>query len=159
LIDHCRRTAGLRCALLRFSPIYGPDSDRPKFIYNFIEKAKRSQTIITHCYKNGPPALDLLHIDDLVSAFIATLKAEFTGTVNIGTGVLTSTREIAEMLRDRIGSSSRIAPAAIEAEVASIAMNWRRAETELNWRPTISLDDGLERLLSEMTSPGDDDER
>jgi UDP-glucuronate decarboxylase len=158
LIEHSRRTAGLRCAIIRSSPVYGPGSDRPKFIYNFIEKAKRGQTIVTHCYKNGTPALDLLHIDDLVSALIATLKAGFTGTLNIGTGELTSTWKIAEVLKDRFGSSTRLEQTKIEAEVASIAMNWHRAETELNWHPTLSLNDGLERLLSGITFDGDHNE-
>jgi nucleoside-diphosphate-sugar epimerase len=38
LIEHCRQTQGLRCTMLRSSSAYGIGSDRPKFIYNFIDK-------------------------------------------------------------------------------------------------------------------------
>ena len=148
LIEHSRRTAGFRCALLRSSPIYGVGGDKPKFIYNFIEKARRSQTIVTHCYRNGPPGLDLMYVDDLVSALVATLKSGFTGTVNLGTGVLTSTMQIAQILRDSLESKSNIEQTTIEADVASIAMVSRHAQAALDWRPTVSLESGLERLLS-----------
>jgi nucleoside-diphosphate-sugar epimerase len=155
LIEHCRRTLGLRCAILRSSPVYGSGSDKPKFIYNFIEKAKRGQKITTHCYNNGSPSLDLLHIDDLVSALVATIKTNFVGTLNLGTGVLNSTLRISEMIRDCLGSSSLIEQIAIDSDVASISMNWNLASTELNWQPTISFEQGLEHLLSEITEHGD----
>jgi len=147
LIEHCRRTMGLQCALLRSSPVYGRGSDKPKFIYNFIEKARRSQSIVTHRYRNGEPALDLLHVDDLVSALTATLRSGFIGTLNLGTGALTSTRQIAEILRDRVDSTSHIEQILIDTDVASIAMNWQRARDELNWSPSVPLDMGLEGLL------------
>lgn len=158
LIEHCRRAAGLRCALLRSSGAYGAGSDKPKFIYNFIDKARRSETIVTHRYRNGDPALDLLHVDDLVSALVATLKAGFIGTLNLGTGELTSTREIALILRDTLGSSSRIEHTLIDANVASIAMDWSRAQVELDWRPTVPLKSGLERLLLEINTNRSDHE-
>lgn len=159
LIEHCRRTRGLRCALLRSSPVYGSGSDKPKFIYNFIEKAKRNQKITTHCYNNGNPALDLLHVDDLVSALVATMRNNFVGTLNLGTGVLNSTLKISEMIRDWFGSLSLIDQIAIDSDVASISMNWNRARTELNWQPTISFEQGLEHLLSDITEHGDNNER
>ncbi len=150
LINHCCRTAGLRCALLRSSPVFGVGSDKPKFIYNFIEKALRSETIVTHRYRNGNPAVDLLHIDDLVLALVATLSSGFVGTLNLGTGVLTSTRQIAQMLVDRLGSRSPIEQIHIDVDVASIAMDWRRAHAELGWQPAITFEAGLERVMSEI---------
>jgi nucleoside-diphosphate-sugar epimerase len=155
LIEHCRRTRGLRCAMIRSSPVYGSGSDKPKFIYNFIEKAKRDQKITTHCYNNGSPSLDLLHVNDLVSAFIATLKTNFVGTLNLGTGVLNSTLKISEMIRDCLGSRSLVDQLTIDSEMASISMNWNLASTELNWQPTISFEQGLEYLLSEIKKDGD----
>jgi nucleoside-diphosphate-sugar epimerase len=159
LIEHCRRTAGLQCTLLRSSPVYGRGSDKPKFIYNFIEKARQDQIITTHCYNNGNPALDLLHVDDLVSALVAALKTDFIGTLNLGTGVLNSTLHIAEMLRDRLCSSSIIKQTAVDSNTASISMNWNLAKAELNWHPTRLFETGLDLLLAEITDGGDNHER
>lgn len=154
LIEHNRRIAGLRCAVLRSSPVYGPGSDKPRFIYNFIEKARRDQRIVTHRYIGGDAALDLLYIDDFVSALLATLRSGFEGTLNVGTGELTTTRQIAHMIRDHLGSGSSIEQSHIESEVACIAMNWRRAHEAIQWQPMVPLSQGLERLLSKLESEG-----
>ncbi|MCT7974881.1 NAD-dependent epimerase/dehydratase family protein [Laspinema olomoucense] len=149
LIDHFRLNGGLKCTILRSSPVYGIGSDKPKFIYNFLDKARKNQLIKTHRYKNGNPALDLLHIDDLVSAIIATLNSNFIGNLNLGTGIITSTFQIAEMIRDWIDSSSPIEQILINSYTASISMNFNLAQSHLDWQPVISFEKGLSQLLSD----------
>jgi len=151
LIEHCRKTEGLRCLMLRSGAVYGAGGDKPKFIYSFIDKARRSETIFTHQYSNGAPSLDLLYVDDFVAALLSALRSEFTGDLNIGTGQLTSTMKIAEMLIEKLGSSSLIKPVLIDAEVASVALDCRRAREVLDWGPTLNIDDGLSRILSEIS--------
>ncbi|WP_072622904.1 NAD-dependent epimerase/dehydratase family protein [Spirulina major] len=152
LIEHCCRTRGLRCAMLRSSPVYGSMSDKPKFIFNFFKKAIQGQKIVTHRYMNGNPKLDLLHIDDFVSSIIATLKSRFIGNLNIGTGQLNSTLQIAEMIRDELGSPSMIEQIEVNTEVASIAMNYGRANLELGWEPITPFNQGLKSLLSQIST-------
>ena len=149
LIGHCIRTDRLRCALLRSSPVYGLGSDRPKFVWNFIEQALRSLPIVTHRYRNGEPALDLLHVDDFISAVIAVIDSDFVGTLNLGTGVLTSTHRIARMIADRFGSGSRVEHCDIDADVACIAMDCRVAMREIDWSPNVLLENGLDHILSD----------
>lgn len=152
LIEHCRRTQGLRCTMLRSSPVYGIGSDKPKFIYNFIDKIKRSQRIVTHRYNNGVPALDLLYIDDLVSAVTKAVGSDFEGNLNIGTGVTTSTQRIAEILKEMLGAQSKIESTLIDSDTAGIAMDASRARKTLDWRPTISIDQGLRMILGNLKS-------
>jgi UDP-glucuronate decarboxylase len=151
LIEHCRRTEGLRCLILRSVAVYGAGGDKPKFIYSFIDKALRSEMILTHQYCNGAPSLDLLYVDDFVAALISALRSEFIGDLNIGTGQLTSTKKIAQLIIKKLGSSSLIKPVSIDAEVASVAMDWRQAREVLDWRPILSIEDGLNRILSEIS--------
>ena len=149
LIEHWQRTTNLRCAVLRSSPVYGHGSDKPKFIYNFIEKAKRSIPIVTHRYLNGDPALDLLHIDDFVDGIVRVFRQKYFGVLNIGTGIATPTRDIAAMLKTEIGSASRIEQTQIEANTASIAMNYQKISHILGWEPKVVLQDGLRRIIAE----------
>ncbi|MDD1625493.1 MAG: NAD(P)-dependent oxidoreductase [Methylococcaceae bacterium] len=148
LIEHCRRTQGLRCALLRSSSVYGAGSDRPKFIYSFIDKIKRSQPIVTHRYNNGLPALDLLYIDDLVMAVSMAAGSNFSGNLNIGTGVTTSTKKIAEILRDLIGGQVDINSILMGSDTACIAMDAGKAQEKLGWQATIGIEQGLQFILS-----------
>ena len=152
LIEHCRRTQGLRCAMLRSSPVYGIGSDRPKFIFNFIDKIKQSRHIVTHRYNNGPPALDLLYIDDLVAAVVQTVSSDFSGNLNIGTGEITSTRKIAEILLDLLDGQSEIDSTLIDSDTACIAMDSSKAQEVLGWQATIGVEQGLQRILTGFKS-------
>lgn len=148
LIEHCRRTQGLRCTMLRSSPAYGIGSDRPKFIYNFIDKIKSSQRVVTHRYNNGAPALDLLYIDDLVSALVKAVGSDFSGNLNIGTGVITSTLEIAEILREFLNGKVDIDSITISSDAACIAMDARLASEKLGWQAAIGIKKGLQNIVS-----------
>jgi UDP-glucuronate decarboxylase len=148
LIEHSRRTQGLRCTMLRSSPVYGVGSDKPKFIYNFIDKIRRSQRIVTHRYNNGLPALDLLYIDDLVTAVARAVGSEFSGNLNIGTGVITSTRKIAEALQDLLHGQSDIDATQIDGDTACIAMDSSQALEVLGWQSTIDVEQGLKLVLA-----------
>lgn len=156
MIKHWRQTTGLRCALIRSSPVYGSGSNKPKFIYNFVEKARKSETIVTHRYLNGEPALDLLHIDDFLAALVMACEQEYVGTLNVGTGMATSTRLIAEILKHELGSNSAIEQTEIETNVACVAMNSKKAEQSLGWQPRVALHDGLKQLISDYLDKGNE---
>jgi len=148
LIEHSRRTQGLRCTMLRSSPVYGVGCDKPKFIYSFIDKIKRSQRIVTHRYNNGLPALDLLYIDDLVAAVVQSVGSDFSGNLNIGTGVITSTHKVAEILRGLLGEQNEIDSTLIDGDTAGIMMDAGKAQKALGWQHAIGLEQGLRLILS-----------
>lgn len=150
LIEHSRRTQGLRCTMLRSSPVYGVGSDKPKFIYNFIDKIKRAQAIVTHRYNNGLPALDLLYIDDLVAAVVQAVGSDFTGNLNVGTGVITSTYRVAEILRGLLGGQNEIESTMIDSDTACIAMDAGKAKNVLGWQSKIGIEQGLQLILSNL---------
>ncbi len=93
--------------------------------------------------------MDLLHVDDFISAVIAVIDSDFVGTLNLGTGVLTSTHRMARMIADRFGSGSRIEHCDIDADVACIAMDCRVAMREIDWSPNVLLENGLDHILSD----------
>jgi nucleoside-diphosphate-sugar epimerase len=151
MIEHCRQMQGLRCIILRSSPAYGIDSDRPKFIYNFIDKIKKSQRIVTHRYNNGAPALDLLYIDDLVSAMVKAVNSNFSGNLNIGTGVNTSTLEVAEILKDMLNGKNDIDSISIDSETAIIAMDAKLAKSMLGWQATVGVREGFQKIIGKLS--------
>ena len=152
MIEHCRQTQNLRSIILRSSPVYGIGSDKPKFIYNFIDKIKRSQRIVTHQYNNGVPALDLFYITDLVSVVTKAVNSDYEGSLNIGTGVITSIPRIAEILRELIGGQSEIDSILIDNDTARIVMNASIAKNTLDWKPAITVEQGLQIILNNMKS-------
>jgi nucleoside-diphosphate-sugar epimerase/predicted protein tyrosine phosphatase len=138
---------GLKSLIIRSSPVYGPQSDRPKFIWNFLSKARQNQDIVTHQYLNGFPALDLLYIDDLQSALLKALEAGVYGELNVGTGVGVTTAEVARMLIEKTRSRSRLIHTPIEEYVGNIVMDSRRAKNLLGWQPQVTISQGLDQLV------------
>lgn len=147
LIKQNIKINALQCAILRSGPVYGVGSDRPKFIYNFLEKARLGKKIVTHCYANGMPALDLMHVDDLVRAITGAVHARLTGEFNLGTGVLTDTYQIARDIVGLLGSSSEVASVSVDASVASIAMDYSKAKNSFGWAPSVLFEDGLKGIV------------
>jgi UDP-glucuronate decarboxylase len=147
LIRQFQITSNLCCAILRSSPLYGIGSDKPKFIYNFLDKATRNETIVTHHYLNGEAELDLLHVDDFAAGLVAVCEKQYSGILNFGTGITTSTKTIAELIRDELGSNSRVEQTQINSTRAAIAMNHQKATDVLGWKPQIPLSQGLKQLL------------
>lgn len=144
LIEH-HATYGLDYAIVRSSPVYG-SGDRPKFIYNFMEKALRGEDIVAHKYLNGFPHLDMVHIDDLVRALVSIVKNDFSGEMNIGSGKAASTTEVAESLIKILSSKSKVKHKQIHDFAPNIIMDISLARRRLGWEPQVDLIDGLIRL-------------
>jgi UDP-glucuronate decarboxylase len=147
LIEHSRSTQNLNCLMLRSSTVFGVGSDKPRFIYNFIEKINRSQRIVSHRYNNSLAALDLLYLDDFVMAVDKAVRSDFKGNLNIGSGVVTSTKKIAEILKTLLSSKSEIDTIQIDSDTACIAMDARNAQKVLNWHPKVDIENGLKLIL------------
>jgi len=148
LLRHYHRHYGVAYALLRSSSVYGPGGDRPKFIWNFLQKALRNEEIVAHRYLNGFPTLDLLYVDDLCAAILAAIQRRVQGEINLGTGIGTSTTEIAQRIVERVGSRSVIRHHEISGYAGNIVMDISRAVTTLGWRPDIDIAQGLENMIS-----------
>lgn len=148
MIDHWRRTSSLRCSIVRSSPVYGAGLPKPKFIYNFVGKARRNETILTHRYLNGEPMLDLLHVGDFAAAIQRVLLTTDDTDFNIGTGVLTSTLDVAKIIRELTGSQSSIGYTQVASHAASVAMNTDKARRLLGWAAMTDLRSGLDQLIN-----------
>lgn len=152
LIENYHFRYGLEYCILRSSPTYGPGSDRPKFIWNFIRKALRNEEIVTHEYRNGLPALDLLYATDLCRAIMAAIERGVRGIINIGTGVGITTSDVAHLIVEMIGSRSRVRQHRIEAYASNIIMDISQASATLGWCPRTTLSDGLDAIIRCVTA-------
>jgi len=150
LIERYTKHHGIFNTIIRSSPVYGPRSDRPKFIWNFLEKAIRNEDIITHKYLNGYPILDLLHVDDLSRAITTATHRRTKGVINVGSGIGTSTRDIAKLIINITNSRSKIRHIEIEKCSSNIIMEIGYASKVLGWQPTIALAAGLKTISKKV---------
>jgi UDP-glucuronate decarboxylase len=138
----------VKCQIIRSGPVYGSFGEKPKFLFNFLNKALTNQDIITHKYLNGFPSLDILYIGDLVNAINKICDFNSLDSFNIGSGRNYSTLEIAELIVKITNSKSKVKSVLIEEFTSNIIMDNSKSKLLLDWIPEIELEEGLTKLIN-----------
>jgi len=138
----------LEVILLRPSYVYGPGMDSTRVLYKFIRKALAQEQITVHRYTNGFQVFDFLYIDDLVDAILLCLEIMPRDPINIGTGVGTSTFELAQIIKRLTRSNSEVRIVNVDGETSRLVVDPSEAITLLGWKQRTALDNGLESLAS-----------
>jgi UDP-glucose 4-epimerase len=141
---------GISYAALRYANVYGPRQNphgEAGVVAIFAEKLLRGEQPIIN--GDGKQTRDYVYVGDLVRANLAALTADFTGAVNLGTGVETDVNMIFHHLRTLCGSTAfeQHGPAKPGEQLRSV-IDSRLAQRVLGWRPEVSLLDGLRETLA-----------
>jgi UDP-glucose 4-epimerase len=143
---------GLDYVGLRYMNVYGPRQDyRGAYIaviMKMLDAIDRGEgpTILG----DGSEAFDFVAVEDCAVANLCALKADATDRFyNVGTGMRTSLREIAEKLLHLTGSNQPIkyAPRSQATLVRNRIGSPVRARKEIGFDAEIGLDEGLRRLI------------
>jgi dTDP-glucose 4,6-dehydratase len=143
-----QRTFGVPVRIVRIFNTYGPRMRRQdgRAVPTFIEQALNDEPITVH--GDGSQTRSLCFVDDLIEGIYRLILSDHVGPVNIGTPNESTIVSLAELIRDLVGSSSRIVfvdrpvddP---EVRCPDIAL----AHHVLGWEPTVSVEDGLARTI------------
>ena len=146
-----KRIYNLEVKIVRIFNTYGPlmDTDDGRVISNFICQALKGNNLTI--YGNGSQTRSFCYIDDLIDALIKTMntKKEFSGPINLGNPVEYTINEIAESIKNKINNKINIIymPLPID-DPHKRKPDISLAKKELNWKPKISLDKGLDLTIS-----------
>lgn len=143
---------GLETAGLRYMNVYGPRQDYQGAYIAVIMKMLdaidngEGPTIMG----DGSEAFDFVSVFDCALANICAMKADTNGRYyNVGTGVRTSLKELAEKLLNLTGSNQDIRY--VERSQATLVRNRIgdpvRAANEIGFNAEIGLDEGLKALI------------
>jgi len=144
------RLYGISTMALRLGNVYGPRQDPLgeagviAIFCGLLASGGRPKI-----FGDGTQTRDYLYVGDVVSAALAASDSTATGPVNLGTGREASVLELAQIL-GRLGSAENFEPEFAPpraGEVQRIALDAGRAERELGWQATTSLEDGLKLTL------------
>jgi nucleoside-diphosphate-sugar epimerase len=144
------RVHKLDARLIRIFNTYGPRSqhDDGRVIPNFICRALRGESL--PIYGDGNKTRSFCYVDDLVQGI---MKAQFTpGTTakvfNVGNPGEFTLLQLADLVLRLTNSSSRVEMLeAREDDPTRRRPDITRAKAELNWQPTIPLEEGLRRTI------------
>jgi UDP-glucose 4-epimerase len=138
---------GLKYTILRYANVYGIRQD-PKgeggVISIFIDKAIDQNAFLI--FGDGEQTRDYVYVEDVAKANVAALEAGDNEVFNIGTGIHTTLNQLVEKLQQISGySSETIYEAERLGDIKHSYFTVEKAKTGLNWVPTISLSDGLQK--------------
>ncbi|WP_156687013.1 NAD-dependent epimerase/dehydratase family protein [Mycobacterium sp. Marseille-P9652] len=153
LVQNARANGEVDSTIVRISPTFGPQSSRPRLIGLAHRYVTEGRAIVTHRYRNGLPALQLLYVDDAVSGLAAIVEKGGSAPIyHLGGDFSYEPREIVSRIGEIIGCRAEIQETKIDDDIANVFLDWSSTETELGWRPTTNLSDGLRRTLAGAAS-------
>jgi len=148
--DYHRQHA-LQIKVMRIFNTYGPrmHPDDGRVVSNFIVQALKGQDITI--YGDGSQTRSFCYVDDLVGGMISLMNTgdEITGPINIGNPNEFTILQLAETVKDLINSSSKIVLKPLPSDDPKQRQpNIDYAKEVLAWRPTIELEQGLDKTIA-----------
>ena len=136
--------------VMRIFNTYGPRMDigDGRVVSNFIVQALKGEDITI--YGSGNQTRSFCYVDDLIEGMIRVMNSRdgFTGPVNIGNPGEFTIKELAEMVIKLTKSSSKLAYKPLpQDDPTQRKPDISLAQKELNWEPTIPLEEGLKRTI------------
>lgn len=143
----------IETVVLRVFNAYGPGQPlpaaHPPVVPHFLRLAARGGTMVIH--GKGEQTRDFVYIDDVVEAMVAAATAPSIDRlmINVGSGVETSIRDLAQQVIEAIGSSvawiyregEDPGPSRMRADVGL-------AQAKLGHQPRMTLEEGLQTTIA-----------
>ena len=129
----------------RFFNVYGPRQNmlgQYSAVFGSFLRQKRTNKPLT-VVGDGKQTRDFIHVDDLTNAFIKVAKSRLVNKIyNLGSGKEISINKIANLF----GGKKTFIPKRPREPKRSLA-NISKIKKDINWKPTITIQEGIKRLL------------
>ncbi len=119
---------------LRLSTVFGPGESGPRAIPAFINAFLAREQPVLH--RGGTDVRDYVHVEDVAGAIVnACLRRSEAATINIGSGVGRSTRDVLESIARVMGASATPGSEPTARPSSRLILNPCLAGRELGFRP------------------------
>lgn len=144
-------------AILRICAPYGPAQATRTVLKIFTERALRGQDILFH--GAGSREQDFVHARDVAQAVLAALaRPVVNGTFNISGGRAIAMRELANLINAVVADGRAAVKASGQPDPQDgyfARFDLSRALTNLGWRATITLEEGVAQMAKHLSGSAD----
>jgi len=142
--EHC--VLSRRGVVARFSNIYGPGVASGNVLSHILRQLNSKGPVKL---KDVSPLRDFIWVEDAASAVVRMMAPRIQGFFNIGSGVATSILNLAQVVLEESNQQGReILSETVNSRESCIVLNIKKALHQLNWSPSVSLNEGLRRLIN-----------
>jgi dTDP-L-rhamnose 4-epimerase len=103
-------------------------------------------------FEDGGQSRDFTHVSDIVQANVCALEADAANfqAINVGTGVATTVKRVAELLAQGLGIAiePEIEGRYREGDIRHCVADISRARALLGYEPSVSIEEGIPQLLA-----------
>jgi len=154
--EHYVRTIGklwgMDTVCLRIFNAFGPGQhlppSHPPVVPHFLRQALRGGSLVAH--GDGEQTRDYVYVDDVVTAMVAAATAPNVNglVINVGSGTETSVRELIRKVGEAAGRDvDALFNSTTSGGVSRMRADLTLAAQKLNYRPSITLEEGLRLTL------------
>lgn len=138
---------GLQTICFRFFNVYGARQSNTGYAGLISALYKNIQTGEAFSkFGDGEQTRDFIHVSDIVSAIVLSLKQQKSFTCNLGTGLTISVNNAIQQAEKVFGKKINLAEKPARNEIKHSCANIDLAKSKLNWEPKITFSEGL-RLI------------
>jgi nucleoside-diphosphate-sugar epimerase len=147
----------LNGTILRPTNSYGRKFDTSFMVEYLVTQMLQGKKV----YIGSPDSVrDYMYVDDHVNGYMLTMKdPKANGQVfNVGTGIGVSNKELAIMIADKVGFDKKNLVLGsyppgypyrpLISDQSSIVMDATKISKELGWKPTVSIAEGIDKVIS-----------
>jgi len=137
----------LDISVVRYFTVYGPQGRPDMCMYRFIKWIDEGSTL--ELFGDGEQSRDFTYVDDIARGTIAALKPVGYEIINLGGGNNpVSINSVIEIIEGHLGKKALIEKKPFhKADMMTTWANIEKADRLLNWKPQISLEEGIKRTV------------
>lgn len=157
VLEFYRKTIGFKVVQVVPYTIYGLNDTRKKVIDRILDSINSIDPVLM---TEGNQILDFVYITDVVDFYLnlinklKVIKEEYT-EYHLGTGTGTSIRQVAAIVEEVTNKKTNIRWGGIpyrQRDVMYAVAPISKCSAELNWKPKVSLKQGLKKMLRGVKS-------
>jgi dTDP-glucose 4,6-dehydratase len=154
---------GLNGTVMRPTNSYGRKFDNSFMVEYLVTKMLAGEKI----YVGSPDSVrDYMYVDDHVNGYLLAMKNPKANhqLYNVGTTIGVSNRELADLIAEKIGFDKKnIAYGSyppgypyrpLVSDQPSIVLDSTKIRTELGWKPTVTIENGVEKVIAYFRKGG-----
>ncbi|MBS3091242.1 NAD(P)-dependent oxidoreductase [Candidatus Pacearchaeota archaeon] len=143
--------SGFPLVIFRLGNCYGPGQqwkkeDMPTIVPRLITNALINSE--NEVYE-GEALRDYIYVDDVCEGIVRALQSNYSGVLNLGTGIRTKVQELAQIIAELTNTKLKVSKDAkyYNLSTDSIVLDTKRLEKALGWKPETGLREGIAKTI------------